>query len=289
MNWQESIEYIRDAKDNNRLVIFIGAGVSMNSSLPSWYGLIQKIADELGYSKCNPSCQDCTKSGCSAKDEFSQEDFLKIPEYYYSTVDEKTYDTFIQNHFLPMPKPNAIDELIIDLLPHHIITTNYDTLLEDVKSNNTNLYSVITQDLDLLSKTNDQYIIKMHGDIHVSKSIVLKESDYTTYESVHPLISTFIRSLLINHSFLFVGYSLNDYNLRIIMGWINYYVKFHQIKERPHSFLLTDKKLDKFEINRLESQQIFPICTREMPEAVIKAAQVPSSLTHEVGAQPSKS
>ena len=199
MNWQESIEYIRNAKDNNRLVIFVGAGVSMNSSLPSWYGLIQKIADELGYSKCNPSCQDCTKSSCSAKDEFSQEDFLKIPEYYY----------------------NAIDELIIDLLPHHIITTNYDTLLEDVKSNNTNLYSVITQDLDLLSKTNDQYIIKMHGDIHVSKSIVLKESDYTTYESVHPLISTFIRSLLINHSFLFVGYSLNDYNLRIIMGWIN--------------------------------------------------------------------
>jgi len=283
MNWQESIDYIRDAQENNRLVIFVGAGVSMNSKLPSWYGLIKKIADELKFSNCIPSCSGCNKSDCSAKNEFTQEDFLKIPEYYYSTVGDKTYYDFIQNHFLPMPSPNEIDKLIISLLPHHIITTNYDTLLEDVESTDATLYSVIAQDHDLLSKINDRYIIKMHGDIHAPKTIVLKESDYTTYESTHPLISTFIRSLLINHTFLFVGYSLNDYNLKIIMGWINYYVNLHRIKERPHSFIITDKKYNELESNRLELQQIFPICTRDMPQAVIKTAQIPTSLTKEVG------
>ena len=67
----------------------------------------------------------------------------------------------------------------------------------------------------------------MHGDLKVPNSIVLKESDYLDYEQKHTLISTFIRSLLVNHTFVFLGYSLNDYNLNLIIGWINYFRKFY--------------------------------------------------------------
>ena len=77
----------------------------------------------------------------------------------------------------------------------------------------------------------------MHGDLSAPESIVLKESDYINYEQTHPLIATFIRSLLINHVFLFIGYSLNDYNLNLIIGWINYYRKEHAIGANPMSYL----------------------------------------------------
>ena len=40
MNWIESIKEVKKAQDNDRLVIFVGAGVSANSKLPNWSQLI---------------------------------------------------------------------------------------------------------------------------------------------------------------------------------------------------------------------------------------------------------
>lgn len=40
---------IRKARDNNKLVIFVGAGISKNSNLPSWKELIEEFAEEIQY------------------------------------------------------------------------------------------------------------------------------------------------------------------------------------------------------------------------------------------------
>ena len=47
MDWIESIENIRQAQEKNQLVIFVGAGVSQNSGIPSWKDLSSKIAEEI--------------------------------------------------------------------------------------------------------------------------------------------------------------------------------------------------------------------------------------------------
>ena len=160
----------------------------------------------------------CPETDCEERYAFTQDEFLRIPEYYYQkdTSDNNTeYYNLIQNTLSSGKMSNSIDDEIFNLLPHHIITTNYDSLLEDSANLNAQLYTVVSQDSDLLSKSNERYIIKMHGDLKVPNSIVLKESDYLDYEQKHTLISTFIRSLLVNHTFVFLGYSLNDYNFNI--------------------------------------------------------------------------
>lgn len=48
MNDIESIKRIREAIDRSKLVVFVGAGVSMNSKLPSWSGLIKRLASSMG-------------------------------------------------------------------------------------------------------------------------------------------------------------------------------------------------------------------------------------------------
>lgn len=55
MNWIDSIKKIREAQENNQLIVFVGAGVSHNSGIPTWWELIKKIAEKIGYDKCNSS------------------------------------------------------------------------------------------------------------------------------------------------------------------------------------------------------------------------------------------
>ena len=47
MDWVESVREIRKANENNRLVVFVGAGVSKNSGIPTWGELIQDIAKKI--------------------------------------------------------------------------------------------------------------------------------------------------------------------------------------------------------------------------------------------------
>lgn len=288
MDWITSIKEIQKARENNRLVIFVGSGVSNNSGVPTWGGLIEAIADEIGYEgrcdKCREQIEDCPDKSC--RNRFTADEFLKIPEYYFQSVEnEDEYHNLIKQTLSANVESNAIDEEILRILPQHIITTNYDKLLENAKSDNTIFYKVVSQDSELLSRINDRYIIKMHGDIEDPKTMILKESDYIEYEQRHPLVTTYIKSLLVNHTFLFLGYSLNDSNLNLIVGWINYFCSQNSVKtsERPNSFIIFDKEVSKFETERLKSKNIHVISLNKLPLDVEEKITVPPELTVDSG------
>ena len=289
MDWVTAIKEIQKAQEDDRLVIFVGAGVSKNSGVPSWWELIRNFGDELGYSRCD-TCQkkvaDCPKSDCKDRYEYTQEEFLRIPEYYFqqdASENHADYFGLIQSALHCENGPNPIDDEILSVFPRHIITTNYDPLLEKSQSVNSLLYTVVARDSDLLAEANDRYIIKMHGDLDKPDTIVLKESDYIKYEQEHPLICTFIKSLLVNHTFIFLGYSLNDNNLNLIIGWINYFRELHGVKERPANFWLDSKPATPFEEARLESRNIYVVDLSSLPADLDEKAGVPSSITNGTG------
>lgn len=291
MDWITSIRDIKKAQENNQLVIFVGAGVSKNSQVPTWWELIKKIAGEIKYDRCETcTCRDkgkvCPDENCSNRYNFTQDEFLRIPEYFYQQHKESGDDTYydlIQSTLRGGTGPNSINEEIFNLLPHHIITTNYDSLLEDSNAANVKLYEVVSKDSDLLSKANDRYIIKMHGDLGLKDTIVLKESDYIDYEQKHPLISTFIRSLLVNHTFVFLGYSLNDYNLNLIIGWINYFRKIHGIEKRPVNYLIDSKPASELEKSRLEDKSIYVVDLNSLPAEIEQDITIPNDITDPIG------
>lgn len=292
MNWLESIKAIRNAQERNQLVVFVGAGVSKNSGLPSWGELVKSIAEKIGYyhqdpcNECESRNAKCPLGECKRLYDFSQDEFLRIPEYFFQSDlsnDHIEYYHHIVETLNVDGVPNAIDEEIFNLLPHHIITTNYDSLLEDSSNISRKLYTVVSEDRDLLSHASEHYIIKMHGDLDIPHTMVLKESDYINYEQDHPLISTFIRSLLVNHTFLFLGYSLNDYNLNLIIGWINYFQKKYKVAERPKSFLIDSRLPTEHEQLRLEAKNIYIVNTSEVPSEIQQKAHVPESLSSDIG------
>lgn len=200
---EESKKIINKASINNKLVIFVGAGVSMNSGYPSWTNLITEFANGLGL---NIS-------------QLSDDDYLKIPQYYYNLRKEKEYYDVVLNKFDINAKPNKIHELMLELNPNHIITTNYDDLIERACNKKGLFFDVVAKDKDLPYSINNKMIIKMHGSLE-NRNIVLKEDDYLSYFNEFKLIQNYIKSLLSTHIVLFLGYSIRDVNVKYIFQWV---------------------------------------------------------------------
>lgn len=200
---QTHIEKIRKAKRNNKLVVFVGSGVSANSKLPTWYELVSQFSQEIGVDLTN-----------------SLESFLQIPQYYFNERGEKEYydkvfEVFGRSNY----KPNPIHRQILSLNPRHIITTNYDDLIEKSTKLHNKSYHVVATNSDLPYASQDQMIIKMHGCLN-KKNIVLKEDDYLNYSKNFKLIETFVKSLFSTHVVLFVGFSADDPNFKLIFQWV---------------------------------------------------------------------
>ena len=67
MTFYEMIEDLSLALSRKRLVIFVGAGVSKNSGLPTWGQMVQAFAEKIDY----------PMEGRLATDEY-----IRIPQYY---------------------------------------------------------------------------------------------------------------------------------------------------------------------------------------------------------------
>lgn len=266
----DTINMLKDIKrksKDNKLVIFIGAGVSNNSGYKSWDELVEIFDNKIKYSK--------------EKHKYSSEELLKIPQYFFNENRDE-YKNILKKEFDVIPAlTNPIIDILLELKPNHIITTNFDKLIElSLNKNNIygcpigdelNKYQVICKDSDLISAPKNNFLIKMHGDLDNFESLVLKEDDYLKYSSTHVLIETYIKSLLIGHTFLFVGYSLGDYNLKLIMSWVEDIIKKYKFNNKKminkHYFINPSTQvLNKYEKEYYKNKNILVIEGNEIPE-----------------------
>ncbi|MDE5757530.1 MAG: SIR2 family protein, partial [Allobaculum sp.] len=250
------IHFLREKADRGKLIVFVGAGVSCNvEGMPSWNKLVNKMADTLEGNEDKETTLEDERT-------FSIDDSLKFPQYLWNE-DSEEYKNILNNSIPDLEVDPPLSSAIFDLNPTHIITTNYDHLLEKSSNPLRTLYQVIIRDKDLLTYTHSKYLIKMHGDIDDFDSIVLKEDDYLNYSSTHNLIEWFVRSLFTNHVVLFLGYSLNDSNVRQIVSWINLIRSENQITHKdsqPIGYLVQDEetidRLDRLKLNDFARKNI---------------------------------
>lgn len=218
---QHDIQAIREASAHNRLVLFVGAGVSANSGVPVWSELISKLKEPFS-SPCDRNTDDL-KAAQLYLDTYGRKDFLDIVRKTLKIDFVHTCD---------------IHKLLLALKPQHIITTNYDTLIEDAVDEQLQKFSVIRTDSDIPYCSETNTIVKMHGDF-VHGNIVLAEEDYLNYARNFPLIRTYVQSLFAKNLVLFVGFSFNDINLKFILQDIQSVLQ----QDMQRAYLLTTEEV----------------------------------------------
>ncbi len=216
------ILHIQEASKQGRLVVFVGAGVSANSGVPMWGELIKAFKKEL------PT-------------EIEHEtDYLKVAQLYKSSRGHKEYMDKVKSVLkYRSTSPNPIHNVILDLKPCNIITTNYDDNIELAVENTFIPYDVISDDCDLPNMQYPNAIIKMHGDFDAD-NIVLTEDDYYNYANNFPLIRSYIMSLFASKLVLFVGFSFTDLNLKIILNDVRKVLK----EKMQRVYMFTDNMPD---------------------------------------------
>jgi len=198
------ISKVSDALFENRGVIFIGSGISAPSTQVNWFDLLKPLAEDL-------------------KIELDDEhdDLPLIAQYI---VNECTGNrgyllneiSKVFNKNFPL---NSYHKALSTTKVSSIWTTNYDLLLERAFSEF--LIDVKVND-DAISRNftnSDIEILKIHGCISRShhNEIVITQEDYEDFLDNKPATSQRLCNDLLKKSFLFIGYSYRDPNIRNIM------------------------------------------------------------------------
>ncbi|MEO3946213.1 SIR2 family protein [Gorillibacterium sp. CAU 1737] len=119
-------------------------------------------------------------------------------------------DAEIQS-LLEVSKNNSIDG---------IITTNWDTLLEQLFTESGFKKYVGQKELLFTSSQEIAEIYKIHGCCTEPNSLVLTEEDYRHFNERNPYLAAKLLTIFIEHPVLFVGYSISDENIQSILGSI---------------------------------------------------------------------
>lgn len=272
---------LKEASESNQLIVFIGAGMSNNFGFPTWNSLIRKMYREL-----------MGKEAAKGK-VFSNDELLRIPQAL-KKKDYAAYERILKEEFgkhrISNTENPILDE-IMKLKPKHIITTNYDALIErylfDKGNQSRKNYSVqegyeriakscvpysyktVVRDGDMAAVDANHILLKIHGDAEHMDSLVLCEDDYLEYSDSHILMENFIKSLLINHTFFFVGYGVGDSNLKLIMKWVEKSVSRQNAvaSATPKHILVSAerKTMDNLQREYLEQKQIQVLEWKDLP------------------------
>lgn len=225
MNTFQWPNHVAKASERGDIVLFIGAGVSKGSQLeydnknyqpPSWDELLKAIEECLGVAGSDSNIAD----------------YLEKAEYLYHFANEKgrigdILSLIKEKVDSPIPKinrqqfpPNEWHEAITRLEPRIVVTTNYDEIFEREFHYFTTYLptrDVEISELENAIRSKDAILLKIHGTCQKPDTMVLTQKDYIRNMIENPSYFDLIRSLLRTKTFVFIGYSMNDPDLKMVL------------------------------------------------------------------------
>lgn len=211
-----------DSVKSGKCAVFVGAGLSARAGYPSWRALL-----EILVKKCL-SMQEITDAKAQ-----EIEQLLKDPDKYLMIAEELREDMgeeqFVEELVRTFEEPKAVTAVHKQLpqIPFSLaMSTNYDMLLE-------NTYAKAFDSVPK-SYTNDRardfadslwsgefFILKAHGDVHHSSSLVITERDYRRKIYAAAGYRALMSAIFTTKTVLFLGVGLNDPELKLFLSYLH--------------------------------------------------------------------
>lgn len=205
------LEKARYALNNNKVSVFLGAGVSASAGIVTWDSLIEKLCIKKGLSKIDSDIDSVVK-GRYIIDEYRHLD-KEIPKEFYKDIREILYA-----HTRPSELISSIATLVTRGNIESIISYNYDNLVErEIIRQGKSCFPVFNK---ARPKEKDSlYIYHVHGYVSHEEDeyspIVLGEQEYhKIFQESYNWGNVEQLHALCRSTCFFVGLSMDDPNLR---------------------------------------------------------------------------
>ncbi|WP_342640072.1 SIR2 family NAD-dependent protein deacylase [Rhodoligotrophos ferricapiens] len=224
-----AVEELADAICQRKVILFVGAGVSMNVGLPSWSTLIEHMVEDLGLDKHCAEVKDCSYQMLAEYYRLKEGSIGPLRSWMdrnWKVSDEKV-------------KQSRLHKLIVELDFPIIYTTNYDRNLEVAFTLYEKPFVKIATAKDVAKAAPGvTQIIKYHGDFDEDASLVLAETDYFNRLSFETPLDLKFRSDSLGNTILFIGYSMSDMNIRLLLHRLwEMWSRSGYEKDRPRSYV----------------------------------------------------
>lgn len=195
---------IEKAIRNNTLVFFIGSGTSVPLGFPNWDGLVIEMLNEL------------------AADDPDLKDFIPLLRKKWMTAIEvlekikhnktQIYQIMKKRFLIPIDDKKLNIHKKLWEITSKIITTNYDTAIENAHPNTKFNPTVYTQSFEIAQLTkSEEYLLKLHGSIQDVNNCILFEENYKNlYNKNGENVLFQLKKILSDCTIVFLGFSLQD-------------------------------------------------------------------------------
>lgn len=220
-------------------VLFIGSGLSKRYfQAPNWVELLEQLQKECPLIP--------HEVGFYLQDDISLEEigseFTKIyrnwawdnkekfpPDLFGPSVPRSSYIKYKIAELLNKITPRNIDEidsgnhqeeirLLQEIQPHAIVTTNYDSFLENIFND---YQPIIGQRVLKPDTMSIGEIFKIHGCVSEYPDLVFNNEDYDLFIQKKKYLSAKLLTFFAEHPLVFIGYSGNDKNIQRILADID--------------------------------------------------------------------
>lgn len=246
---------------DNRCGFFVGAGLSLAAEYPDWKGLLLGLVQKAETDRILTPDRAVECRG-----------LVEDPNKYLMLAEEMKdilgvgFKAFIEDTYAGEDiAPRSTHELLVSLKrSRFIITTNYDLLIEKAfanqKKHQTSYKYYEAHAIQRQLYKRNFFLLKAHGDAQTAaEDIILTDKDYRHLLYKEPGYQSALQSIFTMYSVIFVGCSLQDPELRLLLSYIN--AAFPQ-GGTPHYALMTTESTGEIERNRWKkdyNMQIIPI------------------------------
>ena len=208
------LSYVRQ----RQCVLFVGAGLSRAAGYPGWRGLMETVVQETVESAAGDS------AGRELTALLEAGRYAELADQCREILGPARFAAFLRTELAkPVSPPEATHRPIVQTPYASIVTTNFDTLIEDA-------YTLWSDEGVPKCPTGAQlgrhgtllldrtfFILKAHGTIHDAASLVFTSEDYRRITHANPAFQSMMAAILLSHAVVFVGYLLNDPNFRLLL------------------------------------------------------------------------
>ena len=242
----EPLNQVIEGIRREQVVLFLGAGFSLKAGAPSGKKLVEAIKSRMTDAELKDEWDE--KRG----DEKGEMSLTKVSGVYERLYDREPLLALIEAA-LHCTIDKLDDHWNLTKIPHFhtIITTNYDTLLEDTYGDECH---VIRTASDCINRPIDKTCIyKIHGDLQAKEQIILTDDDYTEFFESNRGNSIWaaVKDELLSHDVLFIGYSLDDTNIFKVLQEIN-----KDTRDKEHHYYLVAPSLTPSSKKKIEKEGV---------------------------------